>query len=94
MWKLSYELPKGKRRKKYGWAITTRGDRCWYNKCMKEWVSLPGLGDRGSSSHLEGIKTEKEFLRHLRKHDELRGQEVTLVSRYDGCNIVANWVKD
>lgn len=47
------------------------------------------------STHCNEPKTFKSFLRHLRKHPELKlfnGAKVTFVSRIEGNNIIAEYI--
>lgn len=98
MWKLTFEAPLGLRSMKGFDSITTCG--MWLNGDTGLWsneISKSGW----SSSHDVGVKSVKAFIRYLGRHKELKGVEVTLVSRgylkFDDDEVVsldvrANWV--
>ena len=87
MWKITYDKPAGERCNKLGLWIQVYGDVCWWNYDQRKWLPDPS----GACSNAKGCKTLKAFKRHLRKHPELKGQEVILCSRYVGYDITANW---
>lgn len=95
MWKLTYDAPRGMRVNRYFWAVTTTGDLWWCYE-SKKWVDWENKkGSQGFSTHCSGPKTTKAFLRYLKNHPELKGEEVVFVNNnaYDVCglHITARW---
>lgn len=83
---LKFEAPKGSRIHKGFLGITTFGKDIWWSCKRRAWVSC-GSG----TSSTAPCNSLKAFRRHLRKHaEELRGAEVVLVSRWMGCDIIAD----
>lgn len=80
--KITFEAPLGQRfLRRYVWAITTftmNSDQphLWWSDKKKKWISDT---DESCSTH-KPCKSYKAFFRHIRKHPELKGCEVILVS--------------
>jgi hypothetical protein len=94
MWKLTFEAPAGKRNHQLGLWITTMtkgggGNVSWYSKDEGKWVANAVYG----SSNCFECTCIRSFKKHLRKHPELKGEKVCLVSRYHGLDVTANWVE-
>lgn len=92
-WKLTYDAPVGLRTNRGFWAVTTFGpDSMWWHHESKTWLKEI-VGACGS--HHTGPRTTRAFMRYLRNHPELKGQEVVFVNnaRYDSTdlNITAIW---
>jgi hypothetical protein len=60
----------------------------WWCHATRKWVTITTPMPLGGSTHAD-CKSYKAFLRHLRKHPELKGYEVYLVSRFHDNNIIA-----
>lgn len=88
-WVFEWEAPKGDRINRYFIWIKTWGENCWIKGYPGNWNNSA----EGGSSDCHVCNTFKSFVRHLRKHPELRGQEVILVNRYIGYNVTAKWVE-
>ncbi len=91
--KITFEAEHGCRILRNRWmGITTyrKDDQpsLWWCYRTKKWVTSNEKMPDGGTSHAP-CKSYKAFLRHLRKHPELKGYEVTFVSRYIGYNITA-----
>lgn len=95
-WELKFQAEKGQRLHRYFWQATIMDklepDLWWcdeYNMFLPHEV----LRDSpyGYSSHSRPIRTLRAFKRFLRKHHEIRGRTVRLVSRYVGYDIEAEW---
>jgi hypothetical protein len=89
---ITFEAPKGARVLRHWFmGITTfsidGNPSLWWCRKTKKWVTGEFLTD-GGSSHVD-CRSYRAFLRHLRKHPELKGYEVVLVSRFRDHNIVA-----
>lgn len=69
--------------RRYILGITTF-DGLWWCYETKRWVEEP----KGSASTHASCKSYKAFLRHIRKHPELKGHEVILVSRIRNNDII------
>lgn len=95
MWKLTYDAPRGLRVNRYFWSITTFGSGLWWCYESEKWVTDTSNSRKGVSTHCHGPKTTKAFLRYLKKHPELKGEDVVFVNNraYDDCelNITARW---
>ena len=59
----------------------------WWCFDKKKWVESGTIMPKGGSSHAP-CNSYKSFIRHLRKHPELSGYEVVLVSKFIGHNIL------
>lgn len=87
--RITFEAPNGHRILRHGfWGITTHATEgastdLWWSYEKKAWVD--GVHPH-CSSHAP-CKSFKAFLKHIRKHPELRGRRVIFVSRYVGHNI-------
>jgi hypothetical protein len=90
MWTFHYTPHKGNRCHKAGDSITTYGPNEWYHPEINRWCNSPQATKYGCGTH-KGCRSLKAFKRHLRKHPELQGQEVFLVSRWVGYDIEAKW---
>jgi hypothetical protein len=90
---ITFEAPKGQRILR-GWfmGITVfRNDdqpSLWWCFQTKKWVTANTPTPAGASTHSD-CKSYRAFLRHIRKHPELKGYEVILVSRFRYNNIIA-----
>lgn len=75
-WKLEYEAPAGLRTNRGFWAVEVKG--MWYYQGIKLWAedTPEGYKDWYSSCDSNGPKTTRAFLSYLRRHPELKGQEV------------------
>ncbi len=60
----------------------------WWCHATHKWVPITTPMPDGGSTHAD-CKSYRAFLRHLRKHPELKGYEVILVSRFRAHNIIA-----
>jgi hypothetical protein len=85
--KIKFEAPLGQRTlRRYVLGITTYD--LWWCYETKRWIDnvkkAPGM-----ASTYAPCKSYKAFLRHLRKHPELKGHEVVLVSRLYDNDIIA-----
>jgi hypothetical protein len=60
----------------------------WWCNATRKWVPITTPMPLGGSTHAK-CKSYRAFLRHLRKHPELKGYEVILVSRFHDHNIIA-----
>jgi hypothetical protein len=90
---ITFEAPKGQRiLRRWFMGITVfRNDdqpSLWWCFQTKKWVTANMMTPAGVSTHSD-CKSYRAFLRHLRKHPELKGYEVILVSRYRDNNIIA-----
>lgn len=93
-----FEAKKGNRvmRGFRGVAVKSK-DNLWWSWRFKCWVPLEVLRDKWSnygatSTHHIGKdapKTFKAFLSYLDRHPELKGCEVTLISKWVGYNVTA-----
>lgn len=94
-WQITYDAPRGLRINRGFWGITIFGG-LWWCKGSNKWLANPPSGE-SYSSHCHGPKTTKAFLRYLRKHPELKGQEVIFVNRgayqSTSLDITAVWVE-
>jgi hypothetical protein len=90
---ITFEAPKGQRiLRRWFMGITVfRNDdqpSLWWCFQTKKWVTANTMTPAGASTHSD-CKSYRAFLRHLRKHPELKGYEVILVSRFRCHNIIA-----
>jgi len=90
--KITFEAPLGQRfLRRWFLGITTiresDQDSLWWCFATKKWINNT-RGPKGGSTHAP-CKSYKAFLRHLRKHPELKGYRVVLVSRFVDNNIYA-----
>jgi hypothetical protein len=80
---ISFQAPLGQRAlRRHIMGIASYG--LWWCYETKQWVKQP----KGSASTHAPCKSYKAFLRHIRKHPELKGHEVVLVSRFRGNDII------
>lgn len=102
--KLKYEAPKGKRIKKQFTDIHVKGDM-WWQCSTQEWVSSDSQNyDEKSchSSHYSFVmlygrgcpRSEKALIKYLKKHKELFGLEVTILTNWIGYNVTVDWEKN
>ena len=78
--KIEFQAPRGSRfLRRYIIGITTFGGLWWCFE-TKRWVDDVRKAP-GRASNYAPCRTYKAFLRHVRKHPELKGHEVILVSR-------------
>jgi len=90
MWRFEFEAPVGQRVLKRFMCVTTYEHNFWWSEEHKMFTCFNHLGNKGGgSSH--GVHSFKAFKRFLRKHPELQGTEVVLVSRFMGHNITAKY---
>jgi len=75
---LVYSAPKGCRVKRYFWGIQVEG--MWFCKKQHKWVKYDEI--EGGASNVFQCSTERAFIRHIRKHPEIKNQNVWLVNRY------------
>jgi hypothetical protein len=90
---ITFEAPHGQRILRcWFMGITTfRNDdqpSLWWCNATRKWVTARSSMPMGGSSHAP-CKSYRAFLRHLRKHPELKDYEVILVSRFHDNNIIA-----
>lgn len=84
---ITFEAPRGQRLlRRYFMGITTF-DGLWWCFETKRWVDDVRKASGSASSHAP-CKSYRAFLRHIRKHPELKGREVILVSRFIGNDII------
>ena len=89
MIKFTFDAPKGQRIHKQFWAITVEGS-LWHEHKSGKWVdSVDWDSGSGHSTHYEGIKSLKAFKRYVKKHPELKGRTVWIVSKYKDHHIKA-----
>lgn len=81
---IKFQAPLGKRILRHGFMGITNFDRLWWCYETKRWVEEPN----GNASTHAPCKSYKAFLRHIRKHPELKGHEVILVSRFRDYSII------
>ena len=91
-WTFTFEAERGQRLMKRFRSCTTFAG-LWYCRLTRKFVPTERKLPKGGSNHSPPIKSFKAFKRFLRKHPELIGSEVILVSRYIGHNIKANWTQ-
>lgn len=60
----------------------------WWCYATRKWVTSKTPTPLGISTHAD-CNSYRAFLRHIRKHPELKGYEVILVSRFRDNNIIA-----
>jgi ubiquinone/menaquinone biosynthesis C-methylase UbiE len=90
---ITFEAPLGQRilRNRFT-GITVFGESSqpflWWCHATRKWVTSNTPMPQGGSTHAD-CKSYRAFLRHLRKHPELKGYEVYLVSRFRDNNIIA-----
>lgn len=81
---IKFQAPLGQRYLRR-WIIgITTFDGLWWCYETKRWVKEPKVS---ASTHFD-CKSYKAFLRHIRKHPELKGHEVILVSRLHDNDII------
>jgi len=88
----TFEAPHGRRILRnwfMGITVFRNDDRpsLWWCNATRKWVTSNTTMPMGGSSHVE-CKSYKAFLRHVRKHPELNGYDVILVSRFRDYNII------
>lgn len=84
---ITFQAPMGQRiLRRYILGITTF-DGLWWCHETKRWVDDVRKAPGKASSHAP-CKSYKAFLRHIRKHPELKGHEVILVSRFCDNDII------
>lgn len=77
---IEFQAPHGERiLRRYFMGITTFGGLWWCYE-TKQWIQDVRNATGTASTHAP-CRTYKAFLRHVRKHPELKGHEVILVSR-------------
>ncbi len=59
----------------------------WWCHATRKWVTIATPMPLGGSTHADCF-SYKAFLRHIRKHPELKGYEVILVSRFENNDII------
>lgn len=77
---------------RYFWSATVMDKQepdLWWSDEHKKFTPMDEMGNQGGSNQSPPIRTLRAFKRFLRKHPELKGRRVTLVSRYVGCDIEA-----
>ena len=91
MWQIKYTRPNPRGVKTtYPYiGVSTSGKNCWYDDAYDKWISKP---EPGCSSCCI-VKSKIDFNTHLNNHHELKGQEVSLVSRYGIMNLTAIWIE-
>lgn len=83
---LEFDAPVGHRLHKRFWGITNNSADLWWSLDERRWMPY----EQGKSlSNMAHCRSVRAFKRHLRRHPELAGSEVTLVSRFVGFDIVA-----
>ena len=90
---ITFEAPLGQRIHRHWFMGITvfRNDEqpsLWWCNATRKWVTANTPMPQGGSTHAD-CKSYKSFLRHLRKHPELKDYEVYLVSRFRDNNIIA-----
>ena len=84
---IEFQAPLGSRfLRRYIMGITTF-DGLWWCHETKRWVDDVRKAPGVASTHAP-CRSYKAFLRHLRKHPELKGHEVILVSRLVDNDII------
>lgn len=96
-WAFAFEAPFGARILSSRFMWITHFDASidlWWSDKLQKWASLTELQDNNSdATNGPSCRSFKAFKRHLRKHPELQQlDEVILVSRYRGYDIIAKWV--
>jgi GrpB-like predicted nucleotidyltransferase (UPF0157 family) len=93
-WEFIFEASKPERVHRYFWCATVmdwqKPDLWWCdhsNKFLPH--GHPDLEKHCHSNNSKPIRTLRAFRRFLRKHPELRGRRVRLVSRYVGFDVEA-----
>lgn len=92
-WQFSFEVEKPNRLHRYFWCATIMDGQepdMWWSDEHKQFVPHGQMGSQGGGSHSPVIRTFRAFKRFLRKHPELHGRRVRLVSRYVGHDIEAS----
>jgi len=90
-WIFAHDAPPGARVLKRFFGVTVWNANMWFCEDLNKWMTIDEVpAEFGASSHAR-CNSFKAFKRHLRKHPELRGQEVELTSVFEGCNITARW---
>lgn len=94
MWHFQYESPSGQRilEGRRNFIGVTNNIGMWFVFAVNRWqMKTDGYS---ASTHDARCRGFRAFRRYLRRHPELRGAEVTLVSRFRGNNITAIWSND
>jgi hypothetical protein len=82
--KLLYDKSKGRRlRHQFAWIQTRsqKGQMLWWDSSKKVW------GEEGNTNCVSCYSV-KAFKRHIKKHPELKGCKVILVSDFVGCDVI------
>ena len=75
---MRYDLAKGQRiKKRFLWIINFNADMWYCDDCDKWYQGTPTCDH--SYSNTKRCRSVRAFRRHLRKHPELKGIEMTLV---------------
>lgn len=77
---ITFQAPLGRRYLRRWIMGITSFDGIWWCYETKRWVKDLKDAPGAASSHVP-CKSYKAFMRHIRKHPELKGHEVILVSR-------------
>lgn len=93
-WQFIFEAGKPNRVHRYFWCATIKDfqePELWWSYHHNKFLphDHPELKEYSHSSSSKPIRTFRAFRRFLRKHPELQGRRVQLVSRYIGFNIEA-----
>jgi hypothetical protein len=92
-WNFTFCAEKPSRLRRYFWSATVWDDlepALWWSDEYKAFVPYDRIGSQGGSTNSPTIRTFRAFKRFLRKHPELRGRTVRLVSRYVGFDVDAS----
>lgn len=85
--KITFQAPLGQRYLRR-WIIgITSFDGIWWCYETKRWIADLKDAPGDASTHAP-CKSYKAFLRHIRKHPELKGHEIILVSRIRDNDII------
>ena len=92
---ITFEAPLGQRLlNTYIDSITSRRKTdeqpfLWWCYKTRQWVDDVKKLPQGGSTNVR-CRSYKAFLRHLKKHPELKGYQVILMNRYIGYNITVD----
>ena len=85
---VTFQAPLGQRYLRRWFFGITNFEGLWWCYETRRWIDYEKI--TGSASSCVPCKSYKAFLRHIRKHPELKGHEVILASRIPGNNIIVN----
>ena len=87
---MNFEAPKQQRINRYIWVEPDfdQDVDLWWSYQFKKWLPLNETGTQGSSSAYY-CHSLRAFRKHLKRHPELKGIRMLLVSRFVGCSVTA-----